>query len=33
MTIDELVDLASRVNLVDSIDHPFVRSLRGLPAA
>jgi hypothetical protein len=31
MTIDEMVDLASRVNVVDSIDHPFIRALRGLP--
>lgn len=30
-TIDQLVDMASRINIIDSIDHPLIRKLRGLP--
>lgn len=30
LSIDELVDIASRVNLIDTVDHPHIRRLRGL---
>jgi hypothetical protein len=28
--IDELVDMASRVNVISSIDHPYIKMLRGI---